>query len=683
MSELQGLIQYLQDKEYIAWDTETTGVDKGSKIIGVSVCAEENIAFYVVIWEWLPKEKVLSSVLTEDEIPPLFTSLLSKNLIAHNAVFDCSMVLYNFGIDLMPYIHTDTMVLAHLLDENRHIGLKELGSQLFGESAKKEQELMKSSVKANGGSLTKANYEMYKADTDLMAKYGAKDALLTLRLFYVLIEELYNQSLEDFFFKDECMPLLRGPTYDLNTTGIQVDSKKLQELKGTLEAECLTLKSDIYSEILPLIRNKEPFVKKPESFNIGSNQQLAWLLFEVLGNMIGNVTDAGRDLCKSFSIRPPYSNADKRTFIRTCVDNKGQTYTNGKGKLIKIGDYWKYACVDKEVLDVFAQKYRWVEYLLIYNKNKKLLSTYVEGIQERMRYGVIHPSFLQTGTTSGRYSSRNPNFQNLPRDDKRIKSCLIARPGKVFIGADYSQLEPRVFASVSQDDRLMACFAKGEDFYSVVGMPIFNRADCTTYKKDKDSFAEKYPKLRNMAKAFALATPYGTSSFQQSRVLKLPKDECQTIINKYFEVYPKVELMMLESHQMAKSDGFVTSLYGRKRRIPEAKKIDKIYGKDIDHGELPYEARTLLNLGMNHRVQSSAASIVNRASIALHRCLKEAKIEAKIVLQVHDELIIECNQADADLVAQILKHSMEKTTILLGVELQATPVIANNLADLK
>jgi DNA polymerase-1 len=131
---------------------------------------------------------------------------------------------------------------------------------------------------------------------------------------------------------------------------------------------------------------------------------------------------------------------------------------------------------------------------------------------------------------------------------------------------------------------------------------------------------------------------------------------------------------------MAKKTGQVTNLFGRPRRMPEAKNIPRIYG-DLDHAELPYECRNVLNLAVNHRIQSTGASIVNRAAIKFHELCKEAQIEAKLVLQVHDSLIAECNEVDADNVLILLQNAMEETTILPGVRLEAIPKIGKNLAE--
>jgi DNA polymerase I-like protein with 3'-5' exonuclease and polymerase domains len=673
IEDFEPLFNYIQNFDYIAFDTETTGLYHGAEVIGISICAESDIAFYVVLSYWCVEQKKLIELDTCLKMCEFLHILKTKKLIAHNAIFDCSKLYDIYRIDLMPSVYCDTMILSHTLNEERSNKLKDLGASVYGESALEEQTAMKASVHQNGGSLTKKCHEMYKADPDLLGMYGAKDALLTLNLFYEFIPQLMAQGLDKFFFDDECMPLLRGPTYDMNTTGLKVDIQKLQELKGSLEVEIAASGAFIANEIKDLVKDKYPGAKKTNMFNINSNQQLAWLLFERLNNDFPSLTDTGLALCKFLHLNP-YTIKDRKTFISTCKDFKGQPWNSRK-----IGDPWQYMSANADSLSIFEDKYAWIKKLLEQKKNQKILSTYVIGIQEKIEYGIIRPRFNQSGTTSGRYSSNDPNFQNLPRDDKRIKSCIVSRPGKVFVGADYSQLEPRVFASISQDPRLLECFAKGEDFYSVVGAPIFGIEGLSMFKDDPNSFAIKHKVLRQIAKSFALATAYGTTASKQAKVLSKTVDECKGIIDKYFASYPNVEHMMLDAHEQAKNTGIVYGLYGRPRRIPEAMKIPK----GINHGELPYESRNLLNLAMNHIVQSTAASIVNRAAIAFCGVVKELGLDAKIVLQVHDSLVIECPESDASQVSVILKDCMELTTILPGVTLIAEPEIANSLADLK
>lgn len=697
LSELNELKEYIKDKEFIAFDCETTGTTKDSTIIGMSICADTSVGYYIVTSYWDVDTKQMIELETTKGAKDFVKELIDKNLIMHNGVFDCSMVSNNYGVDLMPYLHTDTMILAHILDENRMVGLKELGVALFGASAKDEQNAMKESVHKNGGQLTKDNYELYKADSELIARYGAMDAILTLKIFYVLLDDLDNQNLYDFFYKDESMPLLRGPTYDMNTSGLRIDPIKLIQLKKTLEAECLEAESFIYREIDKHIKDKYPGTSPKNTFNMSSTKQLAWLLFFKLDNHFNTLTEGGREVCKALNMKLPYTNAAKREFIRTIIDNKDKEYApaayNWKTKKMsrpkKIGDPWNYIACGKESLLKLADKYKWVQKRLEYGKNIKILNTYVEGIERLMTYNIIRPSFLQHGTTSGRYSSRKPNFQNLPRDDKRVKECIIAREGKVFIGADYSQLEPRVFASFSKDERLLASFKNGDDFYSVIGVEVFDKYDCSLKKDDKDSFAKKYPDLRNISKVVALSSTYGTTAPKMAPTIKKDIHEAQEIIDSYFEKFPNVYQLMIDSHEMAKKNGVVKNLFGRPRRMPKAKEIPQIYGKNTKHSDLPYEARNILNLAINHRIQSTGASIVNRAAIAFYDACKELSKtdslweEVKIVLQVHDELIIEGPERLASKIAEKLKWSMEKTSILPGVELIAEPKIGKSLAELK
>lgn len=684
---LDELYVYLQNKDLVSFDTETTGVQKGAQIIGYSICAEEDKAFYVILAAWNPETQTL---VTFDELNvnsrPLMERLISKTLIMHNGLFDCARVDETFNVNLVPSLHTDTMILAHLLDENRRVGLKELGEAIFGDDTTAEAKAMKASVAANGGSLVKSNYELYKADPYLIGEYGAKDALLTFKLFNHLVPQLKEQKLDRFFYQDESMPLLRGPTHQLNTSGLKVNSTKLQILGKTLEAECLEAKEFIHCEIAESVKEKYPGDKKKNTFNIGSSQQLSWLLFGKLGLEFSKLTKGGKTVAKRLSLKV-YSPAEKRRFIEYCVNQVGETLSpedshNGKTvKAKKLKEPWGYIAVDKQTLKKLASRYAWIDRLLEYQRKDKILKTYIKGIQSRIQYGVIRPSFLQHGTTSGRYSSRNPNFQNLPRDDKRIKECMVARPGKVFVGADYSQLEPRVFAYYSKDERLLKVFKGKDDFYSVIGMEVYDKHDCTPMKEGSpDAFGVKYKRLRDLAKILALAPTYGATARQLMATTGKSQEDTQKDIDAYFRKFPGVAKMMLEAHEIAKSTGQVESLQGRVRRIPEAIDIEEIYG-DLKHADLPYEARGLLNLAVNHRIQSTAASIVNRASIAFFNSCKTAGIDAPIVVQVHDSLVVECAEADADDVSLLLQHAMETTTKLDGISLEAVPKIGRNLAE--
>jgi DNA polymerase-1 len=399
------------------------------------------------------------------------------------------------------------------------------------------------------------------------------------------------------------------------------------------------------------------------------------------------LTKEGKVVCKHLLGKLPYTFAAKRAFIKDCILRKDEEYVpsgtiNGKTtRAKKIKDPWSYIACDKATLLKLAPRFKWVERLLEYQKKTKLLSTYVEGIQERAQYGVLQGQFLQHGTTSGRYASRNPNMQNIPRDDKRIKNCLVARPGKSFVGSDFSQLEVRVFASVSGDENLLAAFKTGEDFYSKIGITVWGKYDATPYKDGSpDAFGVKYKKLRDQAKVIALASVYGATANRLSQATGKSIDDTQEDMERYFEAFPKIEEMMKKAHKTVKAQGYVTSVFGRPRRMPEAKKIDRLYGPNAD---LPYDLRKPLNLAVNHTIQSTAASICNRAMIKFYNDCKDLDINAKIVMQVHDEIIVEVDDSQAEDAALLLQNAMETAVELPGVAMEAIPHIGKNIGELK
>lgn len=688
LNDLIRLKEVLKLSEYVAYDTETTGLTARHEIIGYSICIDENEAFYVILakWDVLTNKLIYQDSEFKDLATEIIKNIKDKKLIMHNGVFDCMMTEAFFKVRFIESLHTDTMVLAHLLNENERVGLKDLARIRFGESATKEQAEMRASIIANGGSVTKDNYDLYKADAHLIGKYGAMDAWLTYKLFIGLVSELYDQGLDKFFYEEESMPLLRTATYDLNTVGMQIDTKVLNVLKKTLEAEIIETKAFIYSEINSYVKDKYLGTNKKNTFNIGASQQLSWLLFGKLGLEFGTLTKAGKNVCKSLGLKLPYTYAAKKQFISVCEIRKGTDYqpqatVNGKiVKAKKVRDPWCYIAADKATLKKIAPKHKWVEKLLEYNHKNKLLNTYVLGIEERINYGVVTSSYLQHGTKTGRYASRNPNLQNLPRDDQRVKECFVSRPGKVFVSADYSQLEPRVFSFYSKDSRLMAAFDGTTDFYSVVGIEVYDKHDADPQKDGStNAFGIKYKKLRDLSKVIALASAYGATPNQLAPTTGKSREDTAQDMEKYFEAFPGVKTMMLEAHELVKKQGYVTNLFGRKRRIPEAIRIPKMYPGQ-DHWDLPYEARKLLNMACNFRIQSTGGSLVNRAAIKFYSDCNELGINAKIISQIHDELVVEVDDKDAETTAILLQNAMESTNLLEGVKLEAIPRITKNLA---
>ena len=425
LPELNALISKLEtldvDTEFMAFDTETTGLEKDSEIVGYSLAWTVDTAYYVITRRWITinakkgDRRLFSDKELIDRSDYLLELLKKFRLIGQNFGFDAEKVEVHHKIELMPSLHTDTQELWHLLDENNSCGLKQVGFREFGEDATKESTAMKESVVANGGIYNETKggtKEMYKADPHILAEYGAKDAILTLKVFYRGIDKLVEENLVDFFY-EESMPLLKGPTYQMNTTGLKMDVQKLLDLERELTNDCGRLKAEIEQEIAKHTKKLKPkgFGKKKDQFNIGSSSQMAWLLFLELGNDWKQLTDKGRDVCKDLCGRLPYTAQARRAFVQACKDTNDKK--RAPNKLIKC---------DKETLTSLAKKYTWVQKLLYYKAYGKLLSTYVKGIQAKLRYGVINPSFLQHGTTSGRYSCiAEGTMISMPGGDKPIE----------------------------------------------------------------------------------------------------------------------------------------------------------------------------------------------------------------------------------------------------------------------
>jgi len=228
----------------------------------------------------------------------------------------------------------------------------------------------------------------------------------------------------------------------------------------------------------------------------------------------------------------------------------------------------------------------------------------------------------------------------------------------------------------------MSAFDGTSDFYSVVGIEVYDKQDATPQKEGSpDAFGVKYKQLRDLSKVIALAAAYGATPNQLAPTTGKSVENTTEDIVKYFERFAGVKTMMLEAHELVKKQGYVTNLFGRPRRLPEAKSIDKLYGRQ-DHWDLPYEARKLLNMACNARIQGTGGSLINRASIRYCNNRNELGIKAPIVCQVHDFLAVECDITDSETVSLLLQDAMENTNVLEGVPLEAKPKTGSKLSEI-
>jgi DNA polymerase-1 len=299
------------------------------------------------------------------------------------------------------------------------------------------------------------------------------------------------------------------------------------------------------------------------------------------------------------------------------------------------------ASTDADVLAQLAgMGFELPKVLLEYRELTKLRSTYVDVLPRSINptTGRVHTSFHQTGAATGRLSSSDPNLQNIPIRTKRggeIRRCFVPADGFVFIAADYSQIELRILAHLSDDEAFIDAFERGGDIHKETAAIIF---DVETGDVTGD--------MRARAKTINFATIYGQGPFALARQLDISQDEAKEFIAKYFERFAGVRTFLDSTIARAREKGFVETLFGRRRYIPEL--------KDKSFNVRSFGERT----AMNSPIQGSAADLIKIAMINLHRALKEVDRGAAMLLQVHDELVLEAPTDNADEIAAIVRREM-------------------------
>lgn len=297
---------------------------------------------------------------------------------------------------------------------------------------------------------------------------------------------------------------------------------------------------------------------------------------------------------------------------------------------------------DAEVLEKLKDKHPMVEAILDYRTVSKLSSTYVKGLQQYINplTGRIHSTFNQALTTTGRISSTNPNLQNIPikiEMGRKLRKVFIpSKKDHLLVDADYSQIELRVLAHISGDETLIQSFLKGEDIHTRTASEIFGV-----------SLDKVEPRQRMYAKAINFGLIYGKQAFGLSQDLNITRKEAQAYIDTYFGRYPGVERYMKEIVEKARDLGYVTTIFGRRRFIPEIHSRNAVIAKS---GE---------RLALNTPIQGSAADILKIAMIHVYQALKEQGLTSKLILSVHDELVLDCPAHEVDEVKVLVVREME------------------------
>jgi DNA polymerase-1 len=296
------------------------------------------------------------------------------------------------------------------------------------------------------------------------------------------------------------------------------------------------------------------------------------------------------------------------------------------------------------VLDRLHDSHPIIEHILAYRSLAKLKSTYVDTLAELVNpeTGRVHTSFNQVATVTGRLSSSDPNLQNIPirtEEGRRVRRAFVAEEGCLLLGADYSQVELRVMAHVSEDPALIDAFQRGEDVHATTAAAVFG---VPQEQVDYD--------MRRIAKAVNFGLIYGQSAYGLSRQIGVSVSEAETFINRYFERFPRVKAYMERVQEQAVEQGYVETLLHRRRYFPELSAQSRA----------SYNRRQAsLRMAINTPIQGTAADIIKLAMLRLHDRLREADLRSRMILQVHDELVLEIPEDERETVIPLVCQAME------------------------
>ena len=443
------------------------------------------------------------------------------------------------------------------------------------------------------GKKGKNQKSMRDVPIDQQTQYAVEDADITFQLKEHFAKELKDSNLQKLFDDIE-VPLLRVLA-TMEAEGINLDKEFLQSLSGDLDHDILTLEANIYKEA-------------GEKFNIASPKQLGEILF-------------------------------------------GKMKLVAKPKKTKTGQY----STAEDVLSFLAKDHQIIADVLEYRGLAKLKSTYVDALplQIEQATGRVHTDYMQTVAATGRLSSNNPNLQNIPirtQRGRQVRKAFVPRNQEyVLVAADYSQIELRIIAALSEEQTMMQAFKDGQDIHASTAAKVFNVP-----------LEQVTREQRSNAKTVNFGIIYGVSAFGLSKQTDLSRGEAKELIDTYYKTYPKLRNYMSELVDFARDNGYVQTVLGRRR-----------YLKDINGSNAIVRGAAERN-AVNAPIQGSAADIIKIAMINIHEKLEKGGYKTKMLLQVHDELVFDVYKPELSAMKALIKTEMENAHILsvpLDVEL--------------
>ncbi len=613
VKKLDKLIVKLYDQKEIAFDTETTSLSMiDNNIVGISLSYNESEGFYLPLQH--TNDNNLPILETLQKLKPIFES--EKILkIGHNINFDHSVLLSQYK-KLNEHITInnfkfDTLIAAHLLNY-RNLGLKNISNDLFNVNLTQLSEII-------GKGKTISN--IADKTVNQIAEYAINDAIYTYKLKTIFEKELKINNLDDLFnnIEMELIPIL----ICMQNFGMPINIKYLNDLNKTFAKKIIILES----------RAKE---LTNEEINLNSPQQLSKILFEKF------------DLPKTKKTKSGYS-------------TDSQSITDLKDKLVeKFKSKTNYTPALED-----SRNLQFLELIQEYRELSKLLSSYINTLPKLINQNTnrIHTKFNQSGTSTGRLSSNEPNLQTIPK--KTLSGKLVRAAFEVqidnhqFISADYSQIELRVLAHFSKDQNLIDAFKNGED--------IHNFTAATMYGCGIENVTED---MRRIAKILNFGVLYGLSPYGISKQTDLSVNQGKDFIEIYFKRFPQISDYINKTKSDVKDKGYVETIFGRKRHIPEIYANDK---RIQAHAE---------RMAINMPIQGSAAEIIKLSMIKIHTELENKKLQSKMLLQVLDEIIFESEKSETKELINILTIIMTNV-VQLVVPLNINLQIGSNLGEMK
>ena len=466
----------------------------------------------------------------------------------------------------------DTMILHYLLDPESRHNMNALAERYLNYHPIEIETLIGRGAK---------QLTMDMVGVERVCEYAAEDADITLQLKEKLYPMVVEMGVDKLYHEVE-EPLIRVLA-EIELAGVRIDCEALADYAVELNAKLAELENEVRAEA------DEP------QLNINSTRQLGEVLF-------------------------------------------GKMRIAAKPKMTKT----KQFCTDEEYLQSFAQEHRIVRLVLEYRGVKKLLSTYVEALPQLVNSvtGRIHTSFNQAVTATGRLSSTNPNLQNIPvRDElgKRIRRAFIPSDDEhLLLSVDYSQVELRLMAHLSDDESLLAAFANGEDIHAATAARLYGKPIEAVTSEE-----------RRRAKTANFGIIYGISAFGLSQRLEIPRHEAKELIEGYFRSYPKVKAYMDNAVVKAREQGYVETIFGRRRYLN-----DILSRNAVARGVAERNA-------VNAPIQGSAADIMKMAMVEVARRFATEGVRSQVILQVHDELVIDMLRSEEEQVRRIVREAME------------------------